>query len=138
MFPIVTFILLTVGSISYMFYRSKTNMPVDPNRIVINEKGEEEIIFNPLEKRYLGTWFIAYEGETPFDMKPKKWEKYRYWKIKKDGKAVYHRPDGREISWYWQVSESDSVFRLAGGSEEVPDTVRYKVYYFGEKGFFGL
>jgi hypothetical protein len=130
-FPIIIFILLAliIGGITYVIHNSK--MTIDPKRIKINSKGEEEIILNPLEKRYIGKWYLASDGNSLLNMEPKKWEYNRYWKLMDNGKAIYHRPDGRKRSHYWQISEFDSIFSITTTS----DTTHYKIYQLGKDNF---
>lgn len=132
-FQIISFILLTIGAVAYVIYNAR--MPVDPNRIEINENGEEEIILNELEKRHLGKWYLAYEGDTPFTVERIEWEHSRYWDFQDNGHVMYHRPDGREFSSYWQVSESDSILRIIANESQAPDTVCYKISEWRKKSF---
>lgn len=135
-FPIVTFIILSITSISYLFYNSnKSKLPIDPKRIIINKNGEEKVVLNQLEKNYVGKWHLTYEGETFLTMKPKNWEHNRYWEFTNTGKVIYHRPEGRNFTSYWQISEADSILSLIKLLEKKPDTLRYKIYSFGENNF---
>ncbi len=130
---IISFILLTIGSVCYVYYNAR--MPVNKNRIVINEEGEEEIMLNSLEKKHIGKWYLAFEGTTIFNLERIAWEHSRYYDFHEDGKVTYHRPDGRRITYYWQVTEADSVLSIIANQTEIPDTVSYKISKWTKKSF---
>lgn len=108
---------------------------IDPTRIKINVNGEEVIVLNELEKRHVGKWYLAFEGDTPLDMKPNKSEYNRNWEFVDDGWAINHRPDGKKVSFYWHISESDSILSLIVPNLKEADSIRYEIYELGDDNF---
>lgn len=88
-----------------------------------------------MKKRYIGNWRMAYKGKTQIDIRYIDWKKDLYWELKDKGLAIQHEPKGSNRNWYWQISETDSVFKLIEINTDTPDTLSYKIYKFDDNIF---
>jgi len=105
------FILLALAVACFVFLTYSHIMKVDPKRVSINEKGEEVIMLNELEKQLVGKWYVAYDSSattTPVSVQKRKGTFYEFKENGMVSHYYYDKPKGTE---YWGINPKDSLLK---------------------------